>query len=496
MGRAEKSDLGEGRRAGLVAAALLMAAALPILFWHLGTPSLYGDEAIYAIAARTVAGTGTHLGPGGNALPLATPGLKPPLKILAQAWLYRLMGQNEFSTRALDAVFGLILVFLVFALTRPWLGSGGGLFAALLLLAARGLVFDHGLRSGNQESALVLTFAAALGLYGQDVVRGRRERPWLYGLLLGLGMLSKAPIPLVAVGVMALHGALRAAPGARLAVATHRTPVVAGALAVALFLPWLAYAVSVRGFGFLLSYGQGVGRLVTPLDKAHGNPPSLYAEVLWTNFGWWLLLLWPAAAATFRARREGKPNSFDWLLLLWLWVAVTLLAFGLSASRLQWYVYPLFPALACLLAAGAEALVRVQPYRSGRLALAALFALAMAGDLRPALLRAQQDTKVIDIHRLARLVAQRPGARVWIDPSLRDIGRWIREWDFYYATSVSHRFAPAADLDDTSGCVLLLAPPHPPGDPAWEGRPARVLASAQRPLVVGDACGGLLAADW
>ena len=42
--------------AGLAAAILLMAAALPILFWHLGTRSLYGDEALYALAARLSAG--------------------------------------------------------------------------------------------------------------------------------------------------------------------------------------------------------------------------------------------------------------------------------------------------------------------------------------------------------------------------------------------------------------------------------------------------------
>src|SRR4029453_18341880 len=140
---------------------------------------------------------------------------------------------------------------------------------------------------------------------------------------------------------------------------------------------------------------------------------GFYVGTVAADFGLWLLGLVPAATSLWRARRDGDAPRARCLALLFLWTGVVLVAFSASVSKNAWYVYPLYPALALLVAHGAW---RYRP-RARSLQLARGLVLTGFGVARlpPAARASAEDTKVIEMDRFARYARGLAGAEVWID---------------------------------------------------------------------------------
>jgi 4-amino-4-deoxy-L-arabinose transferase-like glycosyltransferase len=458
------------------ATGLLLAAAL-VLFNNLGATSLLGDETIYAQVARQAAFKGqwmpTHwLG----AIFLA----KPPLRTWAVALLFRLFGIDEWTARALDAGMGVATILVVYLAGRALFGRRAGAIAALLLLSAHDLVFLHGLREGVQESALLLAFSAALLAYLTAATGAlgpgwtRRRGDVASGLATAASLLVKNAVGLLVLGITGLYELIFArGPAARgWRRLLPRDPLRVLAVLLAVYLPWLALAYAVTGGRYLsILHRDVVERMTAGLDPHHVRH-GVYLQELAADFGPALGLLALAAlfaVAAWRAGRRGLPAGrveAERAAFLALWAGFVLAVLSTSASKLEWYLYPAYPAIALLAGYAADRALAWLGRRHAAAGLAgsALIAVYLAVRVLQAWQAGLAPPPRIDADLVARQITAAGHPSVCLDRKLS-----MREWNVFYLMPLLTRFA-ATPAEAATCAVLLtedparLAPaPLPPG---------------------------------
>ena len=334
------------RRRWLIAlSALLLALGL------LGSRGLWDpDEGRYSNVALNMLASGDWLNPRRN--DEVGHWTKPPLTYWAVAGSVAAFGPTPWAARLPSALAYLLTAWLTWWLARR-LVPGGEDMAALAFLsmlvpfAASQLVTTDSLLMLFETLAMLAYVEARFGA-------AAHARRWGIAMwvALALAFLTKGPpglLPLLAM--LGFDGLTR---GAR----RHRVFDLAGlAIFLLLAVPWYV-AVTANTPG-LLAYFLGdevVNRVASNEFDRNGQWYGWLAVYLPTlalgSLPWTRSLIgavrdlpmrqWRQGAA---ARRRDAPR-----LLLWLWIALPLLVFCLSRSRLPLYVLPLFVPIALLVA--------------------------------------------------------------------------------------------------------------------------------------------------
>lgn len=172
------------------------------------------------------------------------------------AWLIRastaLLGQTEFAVRAGALVCGTLTSFFVYRLTRNVFGLEAAL-ASLALTQALPFFFLSGLLL-TPDSPLTACWAACLYFLERALVAEKRAAWWCAGIALGLGLISKYTILLVAFSAFAY---VLWNPGSRHWLRRYE-PYVAGVCALCIFAPVLVWNVEHHWASFAF---QTSGRL-------------------------------------------------------------------------------------------------------------------------------------------------------------------------------------------------------------------------------------------
>lgn len=326
--------------------------AVLLAFAFLGSRGIWDpDEGRYTNAALNMLETGDWVHPMRNAY--VGHWTKPPLTYWAIAASIGVFGSNPWAARLPCAVAYLACVWLVWRMARhllPGRQNEAALIYATFLLpfGAVQLITTDFLLAAACSAAMACWIESR---FSETTHAGR----WLLGMWLcfALAFLIKGPPSLLYLLVIALCGVL--VPGPRPRAAFHVSGFLLFALAA---LPW--YAIVIRDTPGLLDYYLGVeliDRLTEPELARHGEwygwimiyaPTLLLGTLPWTLDLWrWLLSL----GARLRGWRERQARSADAAgVILFVWVALPLLVFCLSRSRMPLYLLPLFTPLALILA--------------------------------------------------------------------------------------------------------------------------------------------------
>jgi predicted membrane-bound mannosyltransferase len=163
--RAADADL---RRAIIQGAAFVMIVAFAALlrFWHLGVRTFHADESVHSlIAAQFSRGAAyEHL-----------PATHGPLHYMGTAAAFAIVGDGDFTARALPAIAGVALTALPFAFARH-IGRAGAIAAALLLAVSPSLLY-YSRFAGPEIYLAFLTAALAMTIW--RYLSGP-HRAWLY----------------------------------------------------------------------------------------------------------------------------------------------------------------------------------------------------------------------------------------------------------------------------------------------------------------------------
>jgi 4-amino-4-deoxy-L-arabinose transferase-like glycosyltransferase len=309
--------------------------------------------------------------------------IRPPLHFWMVAASYAMLGESEFATRLPLALSMIALVLLTFAFGRRFLGERAGLYAALAVATSVGMFIFT--RVMIPEAIYALEFTAIFYLFLRSWTGSLDPRAGYWGAaaVCGLAMLTRGLIGLLfPAGVIFVF--ITWTWSWRRWRELHLLSSFAIFFAVA--APWHILAgLRAPGFYWIYFVNENINRaLGTRLPHDYSAVP------LWL---WWLeLFVWLFpwslfAPLVFREfpwpRTWGKninPNA-QARLFLFVWAGVILLFFSIeSGSRMEYYSFGAWPALALLLGLGIAAAEETSDGHSLRLigramaALGALFA--------------------------------------------------------------------------------------------------------------------------
>jgi 4-amino-4-deoxy-L-arabinose transferase-like glycosyltransferase len=283
-------------------------------------------------------------------------------------------GRNELAFRFVTACAALALLLLVIFTARRAFGPWPALAAGTFLLAVRQNFFfrpghrfsTHHYRSADADTLMILFLFAAFACLAARV-RGWRPGLWLAAVATGLGLLAKGPwalMPLAAFGLFELVSR------ERIRISWKELSVAALAFGL-VAVPWHLAMMWIWEEAFFQQYIAYVYQRVTTGLSGHSPGPGYYLTVLGDRAVFFGLELSCVAVVAVLLRRD-KLERFERAGTL-LTLACLGAALQLSKTKIAWYVLPLYPFLAVLVAALVADLLEMAPRRP-RLA-AALLAL-------------------------------------------------------------------------------------------------------------------------
>lgn len=329
-----------------------MAAALLAIFSH-GPMPLYSTRTL--AVAWEMWNQGHWLVPHINGQPYSE---KAPLLF----WLIQVgwfaFGVNDIWPRVLEVMIGGTQLVLVSMLarrlfpSRPWMAK-----AAPWMLLAFGYAFLFGLQIMYDALLALWALAALLCL----TPKAQRAEPrWLlFGLCIGLGLLTKGPVMLLHVIFPWLLGPLWNDWADRHRARWYGRGLLSLLLGAAMLLAWALPAGFSGGAAYRerLFFTQTAGRVVDKLSQ--GKDLQNHAEPFWFYLQWLPLLLFPFSGwprvwvAVAGLRRPLEPG----LRFALCWLVPGFIVFSLISGKQLYYPLPEMGGMA-LLMAGAIAVLR------------------------------------------------------------------------------------------------------------------------------------------
>jgi 4-amino-4-deoxy-L-arabinose transferase-like glycosyltransferase len=313
-----------------------------ILFSHLGKPALFEpDEGRNAEVAREVLLLNDWVTPHYDFIPRLD---KPALYFDLVALSYKIFGVSQWSARFPSALAAFGCLFLTYLISRKLFDRRVALWSALILLTT----IEFFILSQAVILDMLLTIFLTLGLacffVGQlkaDSGGGRAEFLLMYAAF-AAATATKGPIGFLLPGLIICSYILFT----RQVTLLRRMELSLGIpLFVVTAVSWYLLAES-RNPGYVRHFLWEENILRFATNRFHRTHPwYFYLLALSGGFLPWTFLL-PSAAVELSRRPLGRERLF-----LILWVAVPLIFFSLSSSKLFHYILPVFPPLAVIVGA-------------------------------------------------------------------------------------------------------------------------------------------------
>jgi 4-amino-4-deoxy-L-arabinose transferase-like glycosyltransferase len=337
----------------LLQLAELLGICAFFFFFGLGAFGLVGaDEPRYAQIAREMYQRHDWIVPTLNNSPWLE---KPALLYWKIMGSYMIYGVQDWVARLPAAFYATGLVLALFFFMRRF-RPGSELDAALIAVSMPAiLVFA---RAASTDMLLSAPFCVAMLAWWAWHENGRRL--WLAGFYasLAVGALAKGPVaPALAVMIVAAYAGLR-----REGKIFWRSLWIPGFLLFfAIALPWyIAVQVKEHQFFGVFFIEHNLERFGTNLYQ-HKQPFWYYVPVFLLSVAPWVVFAVPALVESIRSGvdqlrerttdqdpQRGNSDRFSHFLLLW--IAIPIVFFSISRSKLPGYILPAIPPAAMLTA--------------------------------------------------------------------------------------------------------------------------------------------------
>jgi 4-amino-4-deoxy-L-arabinose transferase-like glycosyltransferase len=335
--------------------AVIVVASVALLL-KLGVhPLADWDEAIYAQISREIVQSHTWIPLSWNFQPWLE---KPPFFMWTTALLFKCFGVSEFWARAASAFSGIALCVLLFAYAKRVANTRAAWLTVMALLTTVG--FYDAARFGTTD--VMLALGMYIGLIGLCCLEeGLRWGWYVTWIGLGVAVMTKG----AAAAPLFLTIAYFAIGNRRRKENFNRQFFGGLLLFAAIVLPWHIYMWARYGTDFIVNYlgFQVIHRALTTLEGNYGGP-RYYLLVIAERGTPWVFFL---PLAFLRALRDRRLQTFAVFSL------ILLIFFTLIRTKLSWYIVPVYPALAIIVAFHLDDILREYP-RFARLYPAAIAA--------------------------------------------------------------------------------------------------------------------------
>jgi len=407
----------------------LLVISTLIIFHNLTVPSILGDEAIYSLASREAVARNS-LFP--LYMPHGMPYLdKPPAKIVLVALMFRAFGESPFVARCPDAIFGVLLIGLVFWWTSGRFGLFAGLVASMLLLGSTNLLTNHGIRESVMDALVMLIAFFITTVWIGYREEGKPSRTRWCAVFLGLFSASMTkPFFGVIFAIVLVFIELIGWFFKR-----FRPPRIGAALRLLLYmiiadlLYFLLMTAEVGDLYLERMTQQTVTRASRGIDPGHFHRFAFYGLDILGQFGWWLLFLVPGVAFLWSRSHKEAAGSV-WVLSLW--GAIIVAGFSISVSKLSWYVYPAYPAIVVVIGVGASVVLDRLPRRSIRALFLAGTVAALGYGVWGAWVAVENDKMILDVDKFVKAYEKLDSKALAVDADSIKADGGMRAWTRFY----------------------------------------------------------------
>lgn len=268
---------------------------------------------------------------------------KPPLLIWLQMLSFKLLGISEISVRLPSALAGaftclLIYFFCTKVLKEFWVG----ILSVWMLLTTNALLFNHGMRTADYDSLMILFMIAASMSYYMYSRDSKVIYFYAFVLLTISAVLTKSVAGLLFIPAVYIYTVYKKQLIDRLK-SGHTY------LGILLFLIIIGgYYISreLTALGYLEAVAENElgGRFLETVEN-HKHGVFYYIENIFTRFmipwsylgviGLFLPLFW-----------EKLKGNKDWLVWLTTHIVTYLIIISVAQTKLEWYDHPIYPFLA------------------------------------------------------------------------------------------------------------------------------------------------------
>lgn len=330
---------------------LILAILLGSLFaFRLGShPLAPPDEGRYSEIPREMVVTGDYVTPRLNGLKYFE---KPPLVYWQQAFFIKHFGLSEWSLRAGNALFSLLLCLFCYFTAAKLYGRLSGIFSATIL--ATTFLFYAMSRVVVLDMPFTMFFCSGLFCILLHLKTNIQSKVggWLYGfyIFIALAILTKGLVAIALAGTI-LFLWLIVLKDWKFGFANLKTIFSFKALLLGLVVavPWhvLVWCESPE-FGHFYFYHEHFLRYLTSVHDRY-KPFWFFIPILWLGLLPWNGFLFDAIKKAFKEfRLNQKETDSKILLLLLIWPAFIFVFFSVGNSKLIPYILPVFPPLCVL----------------------------------------------------------------------------------------------------------------------------------------------------
>ncbi len=350
----------------LCACCVLLFAAF-MFFARLGARSLWASEGRWAEVAREMVVSGDYFWPTINGRVYYDKPLLSYWFVVAASGLNRRV--DELATRLPSACAGLMAVAILLVLGRHFYSAETALWSGLVLTTSYSFIFFSRHASADMET--VTGELAALALFVKNWPNPALSWLIAFWSVMALTSLTKGllgfVLPLLVASVYSTFAdgrkafvsdirnrGVKSLP--RLIAERNRwffnryTPLAVAVAAVIYLAPFaLSYLKTGSNLGLYMVYRENVLRFVHPFD--HRGPIWLYVPVIFALMAPWSVFL-PGALTYFHSQtfqgRSDREVLGDRFVLAFFWTIFAF--FTASGSRRSYYILPILPACALIVA--------------------------------------------------------------------------------------------------------------------------------------------------
>lgn len=360
-----RADLAESSIDWRLAGWGVIALTAILYFTRLGARALWSSEFRWAEISREMIRTGNYFWPTINGHLYYDKPLGSYWLVLASTWITG--GLDETAARLPCAIAGLLAVGLLILLARRLYDLRIGVISGFILATSFSFVFFS--RHASADVETITGELAALLLFMKH-----EDRPagwwtvWLW-IIMAITSLTKGllgfALPIMVMGLYAtlsdgwaafgekiLHGAI--ADRIRWVIERNRwlfnwRSIIAVPIGLAIYMTPFRISRAIMGSsaGLDMVFRENVVRFFEPFD--HRGPIYLYLYVIFALMAPWAILLPAAIVQAHHERRiEAQPAKSDRFTLIFFWS--TFIFFTVSGSRRSYYILPILPPAAMLIA--------------------------------------------------------------------------------------------------------------------------------------------------
>lgn len=316
-----------------------------ILFPKITNTSLNDwDEARHAVNALEIINSGNWITTTYNHEPDLT-NIKFPLGAWLIAINYKLFGINEFSVRLWSVIFTILTTVLVYLLGSLIKDRWSGILAALIFITSMQVINGHAGITGDYDAGASFFLTLSLFLFLLSY-KTRKNSPLFFSMAaVGLGTMYKSfvpgLIPLVIIFIFLLFSKEKKY------FLNPKTIFLCASIIIAIISPWLI-ARSMSDSSFipkLLSFDYWQ-RLTLSVDK-HSGSFWFYLIQMKDGFYPWIYFLPLGLFLAFKNYIKNKNEDYLFLLISF---STIFLIFSVAVTKNFWYILPIFPAAALIVA--------------------------------------------------------------------------------------------------------------------------------------------------